>query len=86
MDVMEMNRKVVHLVEQWNPLNLMQQSYQVEAEQVFSALQKLDDPSDLGKRIQEIYQHSFQQWIPLEKCVEVSYKLLAIKFEMKRIL
>lgn len=86
MDVKEMNRKVMHMVEQWNPLNLERESYQVEAEQVLTALQQVDDPSDLGKNIQEIYQHSFQQWIPIEKCVEISYKLIAIKFEMKSIL
>ncbi|WP_372868830.1 DUF1871 family protein [Planomicrobium okeanokoites] len=46
----------------------------------------LDDPSGLAKQIQSIYQISFGIWIPLEKCVAVSYKLLALKFEAKNII
>ncbi|HBT70791.1 MAG TPA: DUF1871 domain-containing protein, partial [Lysinibacillus sp.] len=36
--------------------------------------------------IQETYEHSFEQWIPFEDCVAISYKLIAIKFEAKCII
>lgn len=83
MDVIVMNRKAISIVQQWNPFKLENFSYETEAADVVAALQKVDDPSILGKKIQEIFEQSFEEWIPFEKCVEISYKLLALKFEAK---
>lgn len=83
MDVIVMNRKAIHIIQQWNPFNLVDFSYETEAADVVAKLQNIDDPSELGKEIQMVFEHSFEQWIPLEKCVDLSYKLLALKFEAK---
>lgn len=82
-DLIKMNQKAIHIVQQWNPFNMDDFSYETEAADVVAFLQSIDDPSELGKRIQVIFEHSFEQWIPIEKCVEISYKLLALKFEAK---
>lgn len=86
MDAIEMNRKAIWTLQEWDPFNLGVDSYETETADVVADLQSIDHPSELAKRIQEIYEHSFEQWIPLEKCVEVSYKLIALKYEMKSII
>lgn len=86
MDTIEMNRKALWTLQEWDPFEIGAGSYDAEAADVVVNLQSIDHPSDLAKRIQTIYEHSFEQWIPLEKCVEVSYKLIALKYEMKCII
>lgn len=78
-----MNRKAVHILEEWDPFEMGDFTYDTEAADVVAELQHIDDPTVLGKRIQEIYEQSFERWIPIEKCIEISYKLLAVKFEAK---
>lgn len=86
MENIEMNRKAIHTLENWNPFKLTDFTYDTEAADVVAALQTINDPSELGKFIQKTYEQSFDQWIPIEKCIDISYKLLAIKFEAKCIL
>lgn len=78
-----MNKSAIELLKQWDPFHIGVDNYDTEAADVVAALQGIDDPSKLAKIIQTVYEHSFEQWIPFEKCVEISYKLIAIKFEAK---
>ena len=82
----KMNQATVHLLEEWDPFHLGPDHYDTETADVVAALQGIDDPSTLAKVIQETYEHSFEQWIPFEDCVAISYKLIAIKFEAKCII
>ncbi|SOC12525.1 uncharacterized protein DUF1871 [Ureibacillus xyleni] len=81
-----MNQKATALLKKWDPFQLGEDSYETETADVVAALQGINDPSTLAKVIQNVYEHSFEQWIPFEKCVAISYKLLAIKFEAKCII
>ncbi|MDI7743944.1 DUF1871 family protein [Lysinibacillus fusiformis] len=83
MDNILMNRAAIKILEEWDPFNIGEDGYDTETADVVAALQGIDDPSKLAKVIQQVYEHSFEQWIPFEKCVEISYKLIAIKFEAK---
>ncbi|MEK4404582.1 MULTISPECIES: DUF1871 family protein [Sporosarcina] len=83
MQTIEMNKKAVALLEQWDPFDVGPKAYAHEIVDVVSDLQRLDHPTDLAKRIREIYEQSYKLWIPIEKCVQISYKLLAIKYEAK---
>lgn len=78
-----MNKAAIKILEEWDPFKIGKDSYDTETADVVAALQAIDDPSKLAKVIQKVYEHSFEQWIPFEKCVEISYKLIAIKFEAK---
>jgi len=78
-----MNKAAMKVLEEWDPFNIGEDSYETETADVVAALQGIDDPSQLAKVIQQVYEHSFEEWIPFEKCVEISYKLIAIKFEAK---
>jgi len=86
MDLNEMNRRVVAVLEEWDPFAIGSELYDAEIESVITQLHVLDHPSELAKQIQGIYEISFDEWIPLEHCVEVSYKLIALKYEAKHII
>lgn len=86
MENIEMNQNCVRVLQQWDPFNLGEESYDTEIADVVAALQGIDDPSELAKIIQTVYEYSFEQWIPIEDCVTVSYKLIAVKFEAKCII
>ncbi|HLG28087.1 MAG TPA: DUF1871 family protein [Paenisporosarcina sp.] len=86
MENIEMNRKAVKLLRMWDPFNMGAEAYDTETADVVAALQGIDHPSELAKRIQEVYEHSYEQWIPLEQCVQIAYKLIAVKYEEKCII
>ena len=81
-----MNQAAVELLQAWDPFQLGTHQYDTEAADVVAALQGIDDPTELGKLIQKVYEYSYEEWIPLEQCVAIAYKLLAIKFEAKCII
>lgn len=86
MGMSEMNRKAARVLEEWDPYSIGGDLYGSEILEVVAQLHVLDDPSDLAKQIQSIYQFTFEKWIPLEHCVAISYKLLALKYEAKCII
>lgn len=83
MQIIEMNKKAVSLLENWDPFQEGKKAYELEIADVVAELHRLDHPTDLAKRIREIYEHSYELWIPIENCVQISYKLIAIKYEAK---
>ncbi|AOV07009.1 DUF1871 family protein [Sporosarcina ureilytica] len=83
MEIMEMNKKAIAVLEEWDPFQVGNNAYKLEIVDVVAALHRFDHPVDLAKSIREIYAHSFELWIPIEKCIQISYKLLAIKYEAK---
>lgn len=86
MGMSEMSRRAARVLEQWDPYLIGNDLYAMEIVDVVAQLQVLDDPSDLAKQIQTIYHFTFGKWIPLEHCVAISYKLLALKYEAKCII
>jgi hypothetical protein len=78
-----MNKKAIVLLEQWDPFHKGNKAYDLEIVDVVADLQHLDHPTDLAKRIRDIYEHTNKLWIPIEDCVLISYKLLAVKYEAK---
>lgn len=83
MQTMEMNKKAVAILEKWDPFKEGAKAYELVIVDVVAELQRIDYPADLAKKIREIYEHSYEIWIPFEDCVNISYKLLAIKYEAK---
>ncbi|MEO4054325.1 DUF1871 family protein [Solibacillus sp. CAU 1738] len=86
MENIQMNQRAVLTLAYWDPFKIGSDGYDTETADVVAALQGIDDPSDLAKVIQRVYEHSFERWIPFEQCVEMAYKLIAIKFEAKCII
>lgn len=86
MQIVEMNKKAVVLLEEWDPFLAGPDAYDGEIADVVADLHFMDHPTDLAKRIREVYERSYKMWIPLEDCMQISYKLLAVKFEAKCII
>lgn len=85
MNLHEMNRKAVNLLEQWDPFKQGREAYKETSEAVVKALYMHDHPMELAKSMRTIYEEHFHLWIPIENCVQVAYKLLALKYEAKSI-
>lgn len=85
MTTIDMDKKASAVLESWDPFDTGKDAYAHEIINVVEALHQYDHPVDLAKSIREIYNHSYEMWIPLEQCVQVSYKLMAIKYEAKSI-
>lgn len=83
MEIIAMDKKASTVLKSWDPFQVGKDGYDLEILEVVEALHQFDHPVDLAKSIREIYNHAHEMWIPLEKCVEVSYKLMAIKYEAK---
>lgn len=81
MNTREIDRKAKSLLVDWDPLQKERGAYQQEVANVIEALHQLDHPADLAKEIRMIYARSFEMWIPLEKCTQISYQLMAIKYQ-----
>lgn len=80
MDIIEINHFAADILDRWDPFGQGPGAYDLEIADVIEALHKAVHPSELAKQIRLIYEHSFELWIPHEACMEVSYKLIALKY------
>ncbi|WP_199173058.1 DUF1871 family protein [Sporosarcina sp. P17b] len=85
MQTIEMNKKAVVLLKQWDPFQEGEHAYDTEIADVVTKLHEVDHPADLAKCIRDAYEHTHDMWIPLEKCMDISYKLIAIKYKANSI-
>jgi hypothetical protein len=80
MNFQEMNFKLREVLEEWDPLRYGIDSYETEIVDVIQALH--DEGSDilsLANRIQAIYEFSFEELIPLNKCKNMANTLILIQ-------
>jgi hypothetical protein len=71
----------IHLMErllQWDPLGYGVGSYETEAVDVLQAVHSLSDSKKLARKIQAIYEFSFEELIPLVDCQTMATELLKI--------
>ncbi|MBT2659421.1 DUF1871 family protein [Bacillus sp. ISL-18] len=73
------NLQYVDVLNQWNPFQLENGDYDPEIADTIQAVHELDDPLKLAKRIQAIYEFSFEIIIPIEECRRIAIDLLMIK-------
>ncbi len=79
METQEMHlRMVIHLNE-WDPFKLGFGNYETEIADVVQAIHIMDDVQKLAFRIQEIYEFSFEELLPIEDCRRIANDLLMIK-------
>jgi hypothetical protein len=73
--------KYVDILNEWDPFQLKNDSYETEIADVIQAIHELNEPIKLAKRIQSIYEFSFEKQIPMESCLTIAKELLAVKAE-----
>jgi RNA processing factor Prp31 len=81
MDIKEVNIKLVSVLQSWDPLGYGFDAYETEIVDVVQAVHELDEVNQLARKIQSIYEFSFEEIIPLSKCKHLAQTLLSIKHE-----
>lgn len=76
---LQTNLQFVDLLNEWDPFHLKRGSYDTEIADTIQAVHELNEPVQLAKRIQTIYEFSFEKVIPMDSCLKISKGLLAIK-------
>jgi hypothetical protein len=79
MEAQQTNIQLMELLLQWDPLGYGDGSYETEVVDVLQAVHLFDDEMVLARKIQAIYEFSFEEIIPLQKCETLSKQLLLIK-------
>lgn len=79
MEMQQTNLLLVYTLDQWDPFGVGPGNYDTEIADSVQAVHNLDDQLELARRIQSIYEFSFEKIIPLENCKEISGRLLEIK-------
>ncbi|MGG0716061.1 DUF1871 family protein [Robertmurraya massiliosenegalensis] len=81
MEMLETNLKLVLTLKKWDPFRLGEEAYDPEIADSIAAVHFMEEEGVLAEKIQEIYEFSFEERIPLEKCQQLARELLAIKNE-----
>ncbi|MDQ0247230.1 hypothetical protein J2S09_004879 [Bacillus fengqiuensis] len=63
----------------WDPLGYGPDAYETEVVDVLEAVHRYDEKKQLARRIQSIYEFSFEEIIPLSVCEKKASELLLIK-------
>jgi hypothetical protein len=81
MEIQEMHIRLVIALNEWDPFQFGFGNYETEIADVVQAVHTSDDTQKLAKKIQEIYEFSFEQMIPINECKKMATELLQIKNE-----
>ncbi len=80
MDLRKMHEKAKRLLVQWDPFDMKQeQAYETEIVDVLLALEQMEHDHLLAKHIQSIYEHSYEQNIPLPQCEQMVKQLRTLQ-------
>ncbi|PLT34033.1 DUF1871 family protein [Bacillus sp. V5-8f] len=79
MDRQQMNLELVQVLQEWDPFGWGKEAYETEIADCIMAVSDIDDVQLLAKKVQDIYEFSFEQEISMKECLAVSQKLLSIK-------
>lgn len=81
MNNIEMNQRAVRMIAEWNPFHIPDFDYATEAADIAAAMQRTNDDEVLAQTIRTIFEASFEEWLPLEDCMDIAKKLNALKVE-----
>jgi hypothetical protein len=77
----KVNINLMEKILQWDPLGYGVGAYETEAVDVLQAVHSYSDSKKLARKIQAIYEFSFEELIPLADCQIKAYELLKIANE-----
>jgi hypothetical protein len=76
---MKTNLQFVDVLNEWDPFKLKNGNYDTEIADTIQAIHELDNAEALARRIQSIYEFSFESTIPIQQCLKIANELLLIK-------
>ena len=77
-----MNQQAVQIVIDSDLLGYGPESYDTEAADIVAALQGTTHTGELADTIQRVFQFSYEETIPLEKCEKLAQTLLTLKAQV----
>ncbi|MCY8835657.1 DUF1871 family protein [Bacillus atrophaeus] len=72
-------REMMKIISKWDPFKYGEEFYETEAVDIVQAVYAKENPQALAESIQEIFETSFEQILPLDNCMKVAEQLLIIK-------
>jgi hypothetical protein len=81
MNTQKMNMTLLDMIRRWDPFGYGSDAYETEAVDVLQAIHEYDEIKPLARKIQAIYEFSFEEVIPLEECMKIAEELLKVKNE-----
>lgn len=79
MEMLQTNLQLVQVLKEWDPLGYGEDSYDTEIADTIAAVHYVEDANKLARKIQGIYEFSFEEVIPIENCLRIARELLIIK-------
>ncbi|MFJ5964745.1 DUF1871 family protein [Bacillus sp. NPDC093026] len=71
--------EMIQIIKTWDPFHYGEDFYETEPADVIGALYDAKDRVTLAKEIQTIYNHSFDQLLPIESCQDIANQLFVIR-------
>ncbi|WP_313803008.1 DUF1871 family protein [Cytobacillus sp.] len=75
----DINIQLVYILDEWDPFQMGEGNYDTEIADVIQAVHDIDEKEKLARKIQSIYEFSFEQVIPLTNCKKIAEQLISIK-------
>lgn len=72
-------REMMKIISKWDPFKYGEEFYETEAVDIVQAVYTKENPQELAESIQDIFEASFEQILPLDNCMKVAERLLIIK-------
>ncbi|MCY8973016.1 DUF1871 family protein [Bacillus atrophaeus] len=72
-------REMMKIISKWDPFKYGEEFYETEAVDIVQAVYAKENPQELAESIQDIFEASFEQILPLDNCMKVAERLLIIK-------
>ncbi|MCY9134243.1 DUF1871 family protein [Bacillus atrophaeus] len=72
-------REMMKIISKWDPFKYGEEFYETEAVDIVQAVYTKENPQELAESIQDIFEASFEQILPLDNCMKVAEQLLIIK-------
>jgi hypothetical protein len=76
-----LNIKLYELLLEWDPFQIGGDNYDPEYADIIGTVNEVDEQNVLAKRIQDIFEFSFEKKLPLEECLQKAKELLVLKNE-----
>ncbi|MED1016363.1 DUF1871 family protein [Bacillus atrophaeus] len=72
-------REMMKIISKWDPFKYGEEFYETEAVDIVQAVYAKENTQALAESIQDIFEASFEQILPLDNCMKVAERLLIIK-------
>lgn len=82
MENIEVNQKAVRILAEWDPFKIGPENYDTETADVVAALQGDINSMELARVIQQVYEYSYEKWIPINECEEIADRLMTLKLQI----